>query len=234
MTEINIYCDESSHLEHDGIGSMVLGAVYCPKDICRVLSTELRNIKEYHGLSRSFETKWTKVSKSKQDYYLDVLDYFFTVPELRFRGLLVPDKSKLRHEAFDQDHSKWYFKMFFYLLKVIVNPQEQFNIFLDIKDTRSQERVEKLGEVLSNDMLDFQRAGILNIQTVRSHEVEIMQITDLIIGAIGYANRDLSSNLGKVRLVEELQGRAGTDLIHSTPLGAKKFNLFRWQCLELE
>jgi len=26
----NIYCDESCHLEHDGIPTMVIGAVWCP------------------------------------------------------------------------------------------------------------------------------------------------------------------------------------------------------------
>lgn len=27
----NVYCDETCHLEHDGINAMVLGAVWCPQ-----------------------------------------------------------------------------------------------------------------------------------------------------------------------------------------------------------
>ena len=26
----NVYCDETCHLEHDGINDMVIGAVWCP------------------------------------------------------------------------------------------------------------------------------------------------------------------------------------------------------------
>ena len=29
MAKINIYCDESCHLEHDGIKPMLLGCVWC-------------------------------------------------------------------------------------------------------------------------------------------------------------------------------------------------------------
>ena len=27
----NVYCDESCHLEHDGIPTMVIGAAWCPQ-----------------------------------------------------------------------------------------------------------------------------------------------------------------------------------------------------------
>ena len=32
MTEYNLYCDESCHLEHDDSDVMVLGALIIPKD----------------------------------------------------------------------------------------------------------------------------------------------------------------------------------------------------------
>jgi len=229
MTVYNIYCDESCYQEHDQSKVMVLGAIYCPQEKCSGIASDLRAIKRRHGLApETFEAKWTKVSSSKEDYYLDVVRYFFEKPELRFRGLLVPDKSKLRHEAFNQDHSKWYFKMFFYLLRVIVDPRDQFNVYLDIKDTRSRERVAFLGEVLANDMLDFQKNSIKNIQTVRSHEIEIMQVVDLLIGAIGYKNRDYDTNTGKLTVIRTVEDLSGADLKSGTGLSATKFNLFKW------
>ena len=30
--KINVYCDETCHLEHDGHKAMALGAIWCPKD----------------------------------------------------------------------------------------------------------------------------------------------------------------------------------------------------------
>ena len=78
MSELyNVYCDESCHLENDGIKVMALGAIWCPVAKRAEISKRLREIKLKHGLSADFEIKWTKVSKGKLDFYLDVIDYFF-------------------------------------------------------------------------------------------------------------------------------------------------------------
>ena len=68
MTEYNIYCDESCHLEHDNSPVMVLGAISCPKDKKSEMFNDIRRIKERVGLSTYFEIKWTKVSISKIDF----------------------------------------------------------------------------------------------------------------------------------------------------------------------
>jgi len=59
----NIYCDESCHLENDGISSMVLGAIWSPANRRVTLDTGLRQLKSAHGLPVNFEIKWTKVSE---------------------------------------------------------------------------------------------------------------------------------------------------------------------------
>jgi hypothetical protein len=97
MSEIiNVYCDESCHLEHDGQPVMVLGAVWCLLDRAQGITTRLREIKAKHDLPPSFELKWTKVSPGRIGYYRDVLDYFFDDDDLHFRAL-VADKTDLRH-----------------------------------------------------------------------------------------------------------------------------------------
>jgi hypothetical protein len=123
------------------------------------------------------------------------------VDDLHFRGLVVPDKSKLRHEVFLQSHDDWYYKMYFEMLKLILNPKAHYRIYLDMKDTRGGAKVEKLHEVLANNMYDFSRKIIERVQIVRSHEVELLQMADLLIGAVSYANRELSTNAAKVDLV---------------------------------
>ncbi|WP_270694458.1 MULTISPECIES: DUF3800 domain-containing protein, partial [unclassified Aeromonas] len=119
----NVYCDESCHLENDGQSAMVLGAVWCPLDKRSEIVRRLREIKQKHGLAPDFEVKWTKVSQSKLAFYRDLLDYFFDDDDLHFRGLVIPDKSQLNHEAFGQSHDDWYYKMYFVMLKTIFEPQ---------------------------------------------------------------------------------------------------------------
>lgn len=95
----NIYCDESCHLEHDASKVMVLGAIWCPQEKVREAAVRLREIKASHGLSETFELKWTKVGPAKLAFYREVVDYFFDNDDLHFRALVVPDKSKLDHAA---------------------------------------------------------------------------------------------------------------------------------------
>lgn len=141
----------------------------------REITVNLRQIKLRHGIKPDFEIKWVKVSPAQVNFYLDILDYFFSNESLHFRALVVQDKSKLIHEAYQQTHDDWYYKMYFNLLKVILEPQTNYRIYLDIKDTKGGKKVAKLHEVLSNNILDFSRQIIERIQIVRSHEVEILK-----------------------------------------------------------
>ena len=230
----NIYCDESCHLEHDHQPVMVLGAVWCPLDRTREIAVRLREIRAVYNLPADFEIKWTKVSPAQVAFYQAILDYFFDDDDLHFRALIVPDKSKLRHADFQQSHDDWYYKMYFDMLKVILDPLARYRIYLDIKDTRSATKIAKLHEVLSNEMYDFSRQIIERIQTVRSHEVPILQLTDLLIGVVAYANRSLTSNAAKVALVARMQARSGYSLTQTTLYLEHKVNLFRWRAQEAQ
>ena len=235
MAEIyNIYCDESCHLENDRQQVMILGAVWCPLEKVRGISVHIREIKQKHRMKPNFEIKWSKVSPAKSAFYLDLMDYFFDDDDLHFRALIVPDKSKLQHDAFKQSHDEFYFKMYFDMLKIIFKPKARYRIYLDIKDTRSATKVAKLYDVLCNNIYDFSFEIIERVQTVRSHEVEILQLTDLLTGTISYVNRGLSGNGGKEALVDRMRKRSGYKLINTTLLREDKVNLFRWQALEIQ
>ena len=230
MTQVyNVYCDESCHLERDRECAMVLGAVWCPLEKTREIAVRLREIKQRHGLGTDFEMKWVKVSPARVQFYLDVLDYFFDDDDLHFRALIVPDKSLLRHEARNQTHDEWYYKMYFNMLKAIFRPDSRYRIYLDIKDTRGGDKVEKLNEVLCNSQYDFSRGIIERVQIVRSHEVEQVQLADLLIGAISYVNRGLTSSAAKLALVARFRERSRYDLTRSTLYREDKTNLFVWR-----
>lgn len=230
----NIYCDESCHLEHDRQKAMVLGALWCPSARIRECNVAIRDIKSQYGLKKDFEVKWTKVSPSKVDFYRALIDYFFDNENLHFRALIIPDKSKLNHEAFGQSHDDWYYKMYFDLLKVILDPKSTYQIFLDIKDSRSAGKATKLRDVLTNNMYDFSRGVVRGLQNVHSHEIELLQLCDLLIGAVSYVNRDLSGSPAKLELIRRLRERSGYKLTWTTLLKEEKVNLFRWKAGERE
>jgi hypothetical protein len=229
MTQVfNVYCDESCYLENDRQKAMVLGAVWCPLEKAREIAVRIREIKVKHGLPPGFEIKWVKVSPAKVQFYLDIMDYFFDDDDLHFRALIVPDKSLLRHEDFGQTHDDWYYKMYFDLLNVILHPRAQYRIYLDYKDTQGATKVARLHQVLCNNMYDFSRGILERVQLVRSHEVEMLQVADLLTGTVSYVNRDLDTSWAKQRLVERMRQRSGYMLTQTTLLRENKVNLFRW------
>lgn len=224
----NIYCDESCHLMHSDGHVMVFGGIWCPKNKHQEIFERIREIKAEFGFKPTFEIKWHKVSPAEVEFYIHLVNYFFDHDDLHFRALIVPDKRKLDHEAFGQTHDEFYYKMYFDLLKVILNPLHSYNIYLDIKDTKGGERVRKLEEILRNNNYDFQKQIIQGVQQVRSNEVEIMQLTDLLTGAIGYLHRGLITNSAKVKIIEKMRSRSGYSLLRTTLYKEDKMNVFVW------
>lgn len=230
----NIYCDESCHLEHSESKAMVLGAVWCPAEKSREISVRLREKKREHGMPAPFEAKWTKVSPGGLALYKGMVDYFFDDDDLHFRGVVIPDRSVLRHDRFNQTHDDFYYKMYFSLLKTILNPGDTYRIYLDLKDTRGARKIEKLREVLCNNVYDLSLTMIERIQLVRSHEVEILQLADLLSGAVGYAHRGLSTSDAKTAIVSRIRERSKYTLMQNTLYRESKVNLLVWRATEFD
>jgi hypothetical protein len=225
---VNVYCDESCHLEHDGIKAMALGAVWCSHDVRNALSRRIQALKHKHSLPPEFEIKWTKVSPGKIDFYAELIDFFFDTPTLHFRGVVIPNKEILDHAKFGQTHDEFYYKMWFLLLSRLLSPEKRYRIYIDIKDTKGARKTEKLQEILSTSKLDFKREIVEWIQTVRSHDVPLLQIADLLTGSLAYVHRGLQGSEAKKALVERIRQRTGHGLLRSTLLQEPKFNLFVW------
>ncbi len=226
---IHIYCDESCHLENDHLRAMVLGAVWCPASHRQMLARQIKDLKASFGLPPHFEIKWVKVSPGQVSFYQALLDLFFDEPLLHFRGLVVPDKQALNHAKFGQDHDGFYYKQWYTLLNRLIDPSKRYRIFLDIKDTQGQVKVDKLHEVLCNANYDFDRQVIESVELVHSHDVLLLQLTDLLIGALSYAHRWLQDSPAKLALVAHVRHRSGLSLEQSSLLRADKFNLFIWR-----
>jgi hypothetical protein len=226
----NVYCDESCHLEHDGAPVMAWGAVTCPQGEVRAIAEAIRTLKSTHGLKPAFEAKWTKVSPAKAGFYLALIDLFLADDRMRFRGLLVPDKAQLDHARFDQSHDEWYYKMYFTMLRPIFAAPHRYRIYLDVKDTRGGPKTRKLHDVLANSLHDFERQTVERVQQVRSHESELLQITDLLIGALTYANRGLATSPAKTAIIDRLRTSLGQQALSRTSaFAATKFDILVWR-----
>ena len=234
----NVYCDETCHLEHDGINVMVLGAVWCPQNKLKEINQRIREIKERNDVSPKMELKWTKISPAKIDLYQDIVNYYFDDDDLHFRAIIIPDKSKLDHAHFHQTHDEWYYKMYFDMLKVIFSPRDKYEVYIDIKDTNSYRKAQTLKDICSNSMYDFSHTVIRRLQPIRSEEVQIMQLVDILIGAVGYENRifpnRFEKSVAKQRIINLMKKRSGYTMTKTTLLREEKLNLLLWDARGVE
>ncbi|WP_406945782.1 DUF3800 domain-containing protein [Halobacillus sp. SY10] len=227
-----IYCDESCHLENDQSDVMVLGGLKVQRHMKPRIFNEIRDIKQKHGLSTWFEIKWTKITPSKIDFYLELIDYFFFNRNLGFRGIVLLNKNYLDHHRYGNTYDQWYYKMYYYLLNPMILPEHTYRVFIDIKDTNGGSKVRKLHEVLSNSKYDFRNEVVKDIKQIHSHESEIMQLCDLFIGALSYYHRGLHFTEGspaKTDIINRIEDHIGQSLSTKTPPYENKFNLFLWE-----
>ncbi len=225
----NIYCDESCHLQNGRCNDfvMVIGGITCPDILKKQISDQIRAIKFQYGVYRDTEIKWNKVSPAKLEYYKALVNFFFDCNYLTFRAIIV-DKRGLDLQHFHLTHDEFYYRAYFLMLSRIFAPGNEYAIYIDIKDTRSQAKVKKLHDVLCNSRYDFNRRMIYRVQQIRSHEVEIMGLTDLLIGALSYLHRGVCTSSAKTTLINLIRERSGYTLTSNTWPLEPKFNILVW------
>lgn len=226
--EYNIYCDESCHLKINDSKYMLIGAVYCPKNKVKKINEYIKHLKENYNLSNTIELKWNKIDKKTQKLYIDVVNYFFNQDYLKFRVIVI-DKTKLDHDKYNQTENDFYHKAYYDMLKYIITPENSYNIYPDIKDTNSYYYHQVMMKFLRLKIDDNNARTIKKVQPIKSYEAPILQIDDILIGALSYYYRNLQTNQSKVNIVNEIKNLYGGPLDETSSYSNSKFNIFIWK-----
>lgn len=228
---ISVYCDESCHLEKDVANpTMVVGAVWGERNALIEDGMKVKLIRSKHDLNLRYEFKWTKISKTKLQAYIDLVDILFDSSSLFFRAVVIPDKSRLRHQDFGQTHDDWYYKMFYTMLKLLVTRSNTYHMYADYKDTWSFTKCQRLADILRAKFRDHDGSIIGKIQPVRSHESDFIQLCDVLLGAVSYAHRTSLENRSgpKKYMVAHIEERLGRSVTESSTYIERKFNTLVW------
>lgn len=228
MNEINIYCDESNHLESEKKRPLILAAAYCSRSNTAKLNKRIRDIKTEHGKAADYELKWSNITNQNVALYIDIVDYFFDNDDVSIR-LLSAQKDTLDHKKHAQTHDEWYYKMYFTLLRNIIQNGFEYRICIDVKDTRGTEKVAKLRSKLSHSVYDFDHRIVKEIREVRSHQVPLVQIADIFAGALQFnmCVQEVESVAKRV-VVNRIKERSELQMDRSTLPSEKKVNIFHW------
>jgi len=225
--DFEIYCDESrqelfSSKKPKADEYVLIGGLWVEASKRGKYKDEIKELRIEHKLYGQF--KWQKVSLSRVDFYLKLIHLFFH-SDMRFR-VIVLAANELDSVKFHQaDNELMFYKFYYQLLHYWILDNNRYRIFVDVKTNRLPNRLTTLKDVLSNANLSSE---ILQVQALPSHEVDFLQLVDVLIGAVGYRFHNRSGSHTKLQVVEEIEKFLG-HRIQPTPRFKEKFNIFRFQ-----
>jgi len=214
---INLYCDESTHLENDGMPYMIIGYVSSARNQIKIHSGNIVRLREKHSFKG--EIKWSKLSESNYPFYADLIDYFFA-SELNFRSVIV-NKAQINNKVEGFSYNDFYHRMYYQLLHHKMDMEYTYNIYLDIKDTCSYKKIKTLKTILN-----YEYGNVRNLQFIRSYESYFLQLADVLMGALNYHLRKEQKVTAKIKIIDKIKQDVKRPLETSTPRAANKFNLF--------
>lgn len=225
--EINVYCDESCHLQNEECQTMVISCIRCPKDKIKQVTNDIITLKKRYGIWKYAEIKWNKVSDKKEAFYIDLLDYFFNNPYLKFRAYVIPDKKKLNHPAYKQDHNTFYYKIIYNLVDYFLEYDKSYNIYADKKEDSYKAKAQMK---ITKKFLQAHCAQKIKLQNITSYKSQVMQLNDFLQGLVCYYNRGLhlraDSSKAKINLINEILSKSIK--LDKTNYD-NKFNLIIWE-----
>ena len=207
---------------------MLLGLVCCPADKVRVYHRERRDLCHEHKLTDAYEVKWTQVRPGKQALYLAWVDWFLAKTDVSFRAVVLPNKKELYQRLPDESRDMLYYRLYGQLLRsAVLDTEGRYRVFMDQKDTRGGKKVEELQKLLRAQSGDDAGESILGLQQAQSHEIRLLQLADLLLGAVGYARtREAGTDsMAKRALIARLEDGIGGALSSDTQAFSDKLTV---------
>ncbi|GAB6179935.1 hypothetical protein JCM14036_12540 [Desulfotomaculum defluvii] len=221
---IEVYCDESrpETLFSDNTRDkyMIIGGIWLPYTIRSDVKDEIKRLKQKHKLNG--EIKWKNVSLNKLDFYTELIDMFFDEKSLRFRCIVVDSELVDLDTYHGSDGELGFYKFYYQLLKHWVDEREDYWIYLDHKKNKNPDRLKMLRRYL-----DGYAAGRINdVQAINSKESLLIQLADVLTGAVGYRFHELNTSEAKLHLIDRIENNLG-HRIYKTAKSVRKFNVFK-------
>lgn len=218
-----VYCDESCVEALFDLKShkfAVIGGIWIPAEMRGDIKTGLNSIKEKYALFG--EMKWNKICPSSLNLYIDVINYFFSSPDIRFRSIVI-DASEIDHASYNQGSGELGFYKFYYeLLHNWLAEGNTYKIFLDYKVNGNRHRVKELERILQSGAWGI----VEQAQSLPSDESLLIQLADVLTGAVAAAyNKEIKSQ-SKTNIKALIDYHIGHSIRATFP-SETKFNVFK-------
>jgi len=224
---IDVYCDETYpdlfSSQKPQADYLVIGSLWLQRQNRDTYKKTIHSLRDRYRVGGEF--KWTKLTPSKVEFYKALITWFYEQGEnLRFRCISIDHKQVNLIQFHQNDQELGFYKFYYQMIHHWIHPFNEYRIYCDYKHNRLRDRVHTLKSCLNNANL---AAAIATVQSVRSRESVLLQLSDLLVGiASARLNGRLNKGSAKEEVVLHLEGLLGRK-IASTALSEKKFNVFK-------
>jgi len=227
---IEVYCDESrqenfARAGEQAPGFTVIGSLWIKKENRPRYNAAISELREKHGFRHEF--KWTKITPKAEAFFLDLVRFFFAESEenLRFRAIVLAVADLDAVTFCEGDKELMFYKFYYQVLHHWILDGNSYRIYVDMKTNRVHNRLRVLRDCLAKSNL---LAKVEFVQALPSHEVNLLQLTDVLTGAVSARFYEETKSTAKLAVLEEIEGGIGHP-IAATSLAVKKFNVFRFR-----
>lgn len=229
-----IYCDES-----DGRGKYnLIGGLWLTATNAQRMRAVIQGVRERFGHDHEF--KWKKASGTKlAAVYCDLAAKLTD----QIRGgraafhCIVLERNLIDYATYhENDHELGYYKFIHWLIRKRIRSGRSYIVHLDYRTTRENDRLVTLKRTLNGagrSEYGLNYDCCRDVQAHSSKDVDLLQATDILLGAVGwhYADRhlDATSSMAKNELADRIaRGIGKSHLRLSSPKWEDKFNVWRW------
>jgi len=191
------------------------------------------------------ELKWQKVTNQKLKQYKRFIEYFFALVNtdmLHFHSLII-DNNKVDHRKFNRnDHEVGFYKFYYQLLlhcfgKLYWREDEEDRFITYFDERTSSYSLSDLKDILNRGMrkkFPKSKNPFVSIEPLDSKSTDLIQIADIILGAIGFQKNGYEllahSRQAKKELSSFIAESAGLrDLKQDSPRGNHRFTIWNFK-----
>lgn len=235
----HIFCDESRQTSER---FMVLGGIIIARSNVAPFNRTMQAYRKKFNMTS--ELKWNKVKRQKLDEYKGFVDYFFALlnnDKIHFKCMIVDnhamDHRKYNEKSKEIGFQKMYYQMLLHCFGIKYYKEfgcEKFFLYPDQRHSKS--RLEDLRTFLNRGI---RKHGIstnpfVHIEAVDSKKSEIMQINDIILGAVGYHKNGVhllsDASEGKKELAQHILNHTGyKNITDNTPYNIHRFTIWNFR-----
>lgn len=236
----HIFCDESRQTKDR---YMVLGGTIMNNTDVPTFSSTMKKFRKENEMHA--ELKWSKVSEQRINEYKRFMEYFFALnntDNIHFHCIII-DNHQVNYRKFSKgDYELGFYKFYYQLLlhcfgKLYCSNKNCARLIIHLDYRQSKYKLSALKTILNSGMnkkFGISYKPFVSIEPVNSKQSDLLQVSDIVLGAIGFQKNGYhlisSSRMAKIELANYISESAGLDnLISDTIRSNYRFTIWNFR-----